>query len=213
MPSITNRPLSEPHAKPAPREDRLIDVNAAVKHTEVGLSTIRLEMAGLIPPPSVSGGGRSVSSAGVEPMTFASGELAVLRGSDVAKLTSVFGSNAPSSLADEVPKEKQDARLESLNHKYSRHYAETTQTPPAGPCRRHWDYSRILEERAIDDLESVTKSETVQSSNETKGRKYCRTMAQKAAKPDRKAKSRTSSLAKSKLRSRTPGEYHHKRSQ
>lgn len=172
MPSIINRPLSEPHVKPAPREDHLIDVNAAVKHTEVGLSTLRLEMAGPIPPPSVSGGGRSVSSPVVEPMTFASGELDVLRGSHVAKLTSVCGSNAPSSLTNEVPKEKQDTRLESLNHKYKRHYAETTQNPPARTCRRPWDYSRILEERAIGDLESVTKSETVQSSSETKSRKH-----------------------------------------
>ncbi|KAL4765093.1 uncharacterized protein BDW70DRAFT_169479 [Aspergillus foveolatus] len=158
-------PLSEPHAKPAPRKDHLINVNAAVKHTDVGLSTIRLEMAGLIPPPSVSPGGRSVPSPGVDPMTFASGELAVLRGSHVAKLTSVCGSNAPSSLVNEVPKEKQDARLESLYHKCSRHYAETTQNPPARP-------------------------------NETKSRKYYRTMTQKAAKPGQKAKRRTSSLAK-----------------
>jgi hypothetical protein len=59
-----------------------------------------------------------------------------------------------------------------------------------------WDYSKILEERAIGELESVTKSETVQSSTETKSRKYYRTMTQKAAKPGQKAKSRTSSLAK-----------------
>ncbi|KAL4744175.1 hypothetical protein BDV11DRAFT_165860 [Aspergillus similis] len=196
MPSITNRLLTEPHTKPAPRENQLIDVNSAVNHTEVDLSAIRLEMAGLIPPPSVTGGGRPVSSLGVEPITFADGELAVLKGPRVAELASVLGSGAPGSLANEVLKEKQDTRLESFNHKYSRHFAGTTQKPPARPCRRPWDYSRILKERAISDLERFTKSETVQSSNETKSRKYYRTMAQKAAKPGQKAKSRASSLAK-----------------
>ncbi|KAL4814133.1 hypothetical protein BDW67DRAFT_192363 [Aspergillus spinulosporus] len=186
---ISNRPLSEPHTKPALREDQLIDVNAAVKHTEVDLSMNRLEMAGLI-------GGRPVSSPGVEPMTFADGKLAVLKRSRVAKSTSVSGLNAPSSSTSEVFKEKQDARLESLNHKYSHHYAETSQNLPATPYRRPWDYSRILEERAIGGLERVTKPETVQSCNETKSRKYYWTMAQKAAKLSQKATSRTSSLAK-----------------
>ncbi|KAL4752140.1 hypothetical protein BDW72DRAFT_212228 [Aspergillus terricola var. indicus] len=190
MLSITNRPLSEPHTKPTPREDQLIDLHSAVEYTEVDLSAIRLEMAGLITPPPNTDGGRPVSTAGVEPMTFADRKLAVLG------LASVLGSNAPESLANEVIKEKQDARLESLNHEYSRHFAGTAQTPPARPCRRPWDYSRILEERAISDLERVTKSETVKPSNETKSRKYYRTMAQKAAKPGQRAKSRVSSLAK-----------------
>ncbi|KAL4989805.1 hypothetical protein BDW68DRAFT_186135 [Aspergillus falconensis] len=196
VPSITNRPPSESHTKPAIREDQLIDVNSAVKPAEVDLSLIRLEMTGLIPSPSVSGGGRSVSSSGVKSMTFVDKGFADLGVSQVAKPASALVSTVPGSLVNGLSREKQEARLGRLNQTYSHYFAGTTQNPPAKPCRRPWDYSRILEERAISDLERVTKSETVQSSNETKSRKYHRAMAQKATKPGQKAKSKASSLAK-----------------
>ncbi|KAL5001654.1 hypothetical protein BDV10DRAFT_182220 [Aspergillus recurvatus] len=197
VPSITNRPpLSEPHTKPATREDQLIDVNSTVKPAEVHLSPIRLGMRGLIPSPSVSSGGRCVSSSGAKPMIFADKEFADLEASRVAEPASPFVSTAPGSLADGLSKEKQEARLECLNHMYSRRFAGTTQSSPARPYQHPGDYSRILEDRAISDLERPTKSESVQSSNETKSRKYHRTMAQQAAKPGQKAKSKAYSLAK-----------------
>ncbi|KAL6230405.1 hypothetical protein BDW75DRAFT_248736 [Aspergillus navahoensis] len=196
MPSITNRPLSEPHTKPVSREEQLIDVNSAVQPPEIDLSHIRLEMTSLIPSPSVSGGGRSVSSSGAILMSFADEKFADLGGSRVVEPASALVSTPPGSLVNGFANEKQEARLERFNHTYSRHFVGAAKNPPARPCQRSGDYSRILEERAISDLERVNNSETVQSINETKRRKYHRTMAQKAAKPGRKAKSKASSLAK-----------------
>lgn len=173
--SLANKKLaSRQPVRPSSNPNQLVDVLSPVDTIASNQPRLRFDTPALIP------------SANVQTTELAGLEIAGNDKSDKLTTASKETSSDPA------------ARLQNLKLEYENIQDSTFLKPTGSHFKRHENFNRykLLEEQAMNEMERTHQSEAEESGNETKTRQYHRTMSQKSAKPDQKAKGKAVALAK-----------------